>query len=381
MSCSMALRRSPKPGAFTATLRNVPRILLTTSVARASPSTSSDEHQDRLAGLHDLLEHRQQVLHRADLAVRDEDVGVLEDRLHALGVGDEVRRDVALVEPHALDEVELHAEGVGLLDGDDAVLADLVDGLGDRLADLGVGGGDGADLGDLVLAVDLLGLVLDGLDGELGGALDAALERHRVGAGRDVAQAFLHDRLGEHGGRRRAVTGDVVGLLGDLLDELGADLLLRVVELDLLGDRDAVVRDRGGAPLLLEDHVAALGAERDLDGVGELVHAPLERTPCFLVEGDDLRSHPFSSSAGRSGFSACGSRLLALDDVPSANDCSGEAGADDKSGSAGGRLRPSSTRETDEAWLDTPAWKRRFTAPADSASRSGPTPPRTGSPW
>ena len=41
MSCSIALRRSPKPGAFTAAALNVPRILLTTRVARASPSTSS----------------------------------------------------------------------------------------------------------------------------------------------------------------------------------------------------------------------------------------------------------------------------------------------------------------------------------------------------
>ena len=114
------------------------------------------EHEHRLAGLHDLLEHRQQVLHRARSSVRDEDVGVLQDRLHALGVGDEVRRDVALVEPHALDELELHAEGVRLLDGDDAVLADLVDGLGDLLADLGVGRRDGADVGDLVLRVDVL---------------------------------------------------------------------------------------------------------------------------------------------------------------------------------------------------------------------------------
>ena len=41
MSASMALRRSPKPGAFTATDLNVPRTLFTISVARASPSTSS----------------------------------------------------------------------------------------------------------------------------------------------------------------------------------------------------------------------------------------------------------------------------------------------------------------------------------------------------
>jgi hypothetical protein len=42
MSCSIALRRSPKPGALTAADLKMPRILLTTSVAMASPSTSSE---------------------------------------------------------------------------------------------------------------------------------------------------------------------------------------------------------------------------------------------------------------------------------------------------------------------------------------------------
>ena len=41
MSSSMAFRRSPKPGAFTAQPESVPRSLLTTIVASASPSTSS----------------------------------------------------------------------------------------------------------------------------------------------------------------------------------------------------------------------------------------------------------------------------------------------------------------------------------------------------
>ena len=41
MSSHMALRRSPKPGALTAQTLRVPRSLLTTRVARASPSTSS----------------------------------------------------------------------------------------------------------------------------------------------------------------------------------------------------------------------------------------------------------------------------------------------------------------------------------------------------
>ena len=41
MSSSISLRRSPKPGALTAQTWSVPRSLLTTSVASASPSTSS----------------------------------------------------------------------------------------------------------------------------------------------------------------------------------------------------------------------------------------------------------------------------------------------------------------------------------------------------
>jgi hypothetical protein len=70
------------------------------------------------------------------------------------------------------------------------------------------------------------------------GGLDALLQGHRVGAGGHVAQALAHHAPGEHGGGGGAVTGDVVGLLGDFLDELGADLLVRILELDLLGDRD-----------------------------------------------------------------------------------------------------------------------------------------------
>ena len=41
MSCSISLRRSPKPGALMERQLSVPRSLLTTRVASASPSTSS----------------------------------------------------------------------------------------------------------------------------------------------------------------------------------------------------------------------------------------------------------------------------------------------------------------------------------------------------
>ena len=144
MSCSIALRRSPKPGALTATELNVPRILLTTSVARASPSTSSAMISSGLPVCMTFSSSGSRSWTELILPCVDQDVRLVEHGLLALGVGDEVRREVALVELHALDELELHAEGVGLFDGDDAVLADLVDGVGDaprrcscRLAEIG----------------------------------------------------------------------------------------------------------------------------------------------------------------------------------------------------------------------------------------------------
>ena len=119
---------------------------------------------------------------------------------------------------------------------------------------------------------DLLQLVDDGADG----LVDAALERHRVRAGGDVLQAFAEDRLGEHGRGGGAVAGDVGRLGRDFLHHLRAHVLERIGQLDFLGDGDAVLGDGRRAELLVEDDVAALGAEGDLHRLGELIDAALE---------------------------------------------------------------------------------------------------------
>src|SRR4051794_35245039 len=249
------------------------------------------DDQQRLARLDDLLEDREHVPDRADLLVGDEDVGILEDGFHPLLVGDHVGRDVALVELHALGELEVHAERLALLDVDHAVLADLVDGVGDDVADLLVAGGDGRHAGDLLLAGDGLGLGADVDDDLVDRLLDAALEGERVGAGGHVLEALADDGLGEHRCGRRAVTGDVVGRRGDLADELRALVLEYVLDLDLTSDGHTVVRDGRGAELLVKHHVAALGAERDLDRICDRVDACLESLAGVLVELDVLVGH------------------------------------------------------------------------------------------
>src|SRR6266542_1862338 len=156
--------------------------------------------------------------------------------------------------------------------------------LGDGAADLGVLRGDGGDGGDLLLGLEVTGVVADVLGDRLDGPLDAALEPQRVGAGGHVAEPLVHQRLRQHGGGGGAVTGDVVGLGRDFLGELGPEVLVVVLELDLLGDRHTIVVDGGRAPLLVEHDVATLGAECHPHHIGELVDTRLQRAPRLGVE-------------------------------------------------------------------------------------------------
>ena len=107
------------------------------------------DDQQRLAGLHHGFEQRQHRLQAGELLLVQQDVGVLQLGDHLLGVGDEVGRDVAAVELHALDDLDLGLEALGLFDRDDALVADLLHRLRDHLADVGIAvRRDGADLRD-----------------------------------------------------------------------------------------------------------------------------------------------------------------------------------------------------------------------------------------
>src|SRR5215218_477499 len=217
------------------------------------------EDEQRLVGLHDLVQKRQHVLDVADLLVGDQDVGVVENGLHTLLVRHEVRTQIALVELHPLGELQVHPEGLRLLDVDHAVLADLVDGVGDNVADLLRTGRDGTDARDLFLATDLGGLALYGLDRRFDGLVDAATQNDGVGPGSNVLEALADDDLGQNGRCSGPVAGYVIGLGRDLFDELGTLVLEDVLELDLPRDRHAIIRDRRRTELLVEHHVLALG--------------------------------------------------------------------------------------------------------------------------
>ncbi len=250
------------------------------------------DDEERLAGLGDLLEDRQEVADVGDLLVVQEDERVLEDGDLAIRVVDEVGRQVAAVELHAFDDVELVVERLAVLDRDHAFLADLVHRIRDDLADVLVGvGRDGADLGDFLGGGAGLAELLQLLDRGDDRLVDAALQIHRVHAGGDVLHAFGDDRLGQHGGGGGAVAGHVGSLGSDFLDHLRAHVLELVLQLDFLRDRHAVLGDGGGAEGALQHDVAAFRAEGDLHRVGEYVHAGDHAHARVFPEFDVFGSH------------------------------------------------------------------------------------------
>src|SRR5882762_6487667 len=255
------------------------------------------DDQQRLTRLCDFLEHRQEVLHRRDFLLVDEDVGVFDRAFHLFRIGDEVRREVAAVELHAVDRLQRGLEALGFLDRDHAVLADLVHRIGDLVADFGVAvGGNRGDLLDVFPARRGHGDLLQLGDDSLDGALDAALQRHRVRTGCYGLEALTVNRLGQYGRRRGAIAGEVGRLGRHFLHHLRAHVLDLVVELDFLRDSHAVLGDGRATELLVDDDIPALGAERHLHRIGQLIHAALQAGPGLGAELQKLGCHVCASS-------------------------------------------------------------------------------------
>ena len=153
-----------------------------------------------------------------------------------------MRAQIPFVELHALDQIDGRFEGLALVDGDHAVFADLVHGLGQPLADLDVlVGGAVGHLLDLLAGLDRRAHLAELSDNRLDRHVDAALDLHRVGAGGDVLETLLENALGQNRRGRGPVAGDGRGLRRHFLDHLGAHILKGVFQLDFLGHGDAVL--------------------------------------------------------------------------------------------------------------------------------------------
>mmetsp|Transcript_7402 Transcript_7402/g.16123 ORF Transcript_7402/g.16123 Transcript_7402/m.16123 type:complete len:484 (-) Transcript_7402:344-1795(-) len=169
--------------------------------------------QQRPLQLGHVLQHGEDALHIGDLLVVHEHQRL--GHLHhlGLGVGAKVGGDVPTVKAHALHDLQLMVQGLPLADGDGAVLAHALEGLGEHGSDLRVGvGGDGGNLLDLRLVLNRLGPVGQVLEHYLHSSIDPTLQVHGVHPRGDGLAPLHHDRATQHSGCGGTVSGDVVGL-------------------------------------------------------------------------------------------------------------------------------------------------------------------------
>ena len=244
-------------------------------------------HDERLTALAHRLEQRHEVLGARDLLLEKQDVWILELADLALSISDKMGREEAAVKLHSLYHVDGRLRLLPFLDGDHTILANLEEGLGQHIADRGiVVAGDRGDLDQFlfVFLVNLGGHSENRLGNSLNSLVDAACQGHRVGSCRDHLEALPKDGLGEHSGRRGAVAGHVIGLAGSFFDQLRAEILEGILEVDVFGDGDAVLGHLGGAPALVENRIAAPGTERALDRAGEFRNAGEQRLASLIVE-------------------------------------------------------------------------------------------------
>src|SRR6266568_230181 len=253
-------------------LQRAPQLVHNECCERFTFDVFSDNQQGA-PHLRHLFQDRQKVFHRADLFFHNQDEAIFQYTLHPVRVGHKVRRQITTIELHPFDQVHRGLESLCFFDRDDAIFADFLHGFSDNVADCGVViGRNRSHLRDHFAAHRFCEF-LDLFGSHFNRFFDAALHGHRVCSRSHGLHALAEDRLCQNGGRRRAVTRHVAGLRCDFLHHLGAHILEGIFQLDLFRYRDAVFRDQRRTEFLIENHIAALRPQRDLDCIREYVNA------------------------------------------------------------------------------------------------------------
>ncbi len=95
--------------------------------------------------------------------------------------------------------------------------------------------------------------MLQRLDGTLGGTLQSALDIDCACPSHDIPKAVCEDRMRENGRGAGAIADNVACPLGSLPQHPRAEILLRVLQIEFLGNGDAVIADDRRSPFSFDE--------------------------------------------------------------------------------------------------------------------------------
>ena len=142
----------------------------------------------------------------------------------------------------------------------------------------------------MLLAVELLAHFLDSCHSNFGSLLHSFSEDDGVSACCEVLHSFVDHCLSKYGSGCGSVSGNIIGLGSDFLNELCAHVLEAVFKLDLLSDGNTVIGDERCTVALVEHYISSLRSECYTDGICKAVYTLLECLAC-LCAVFDLFSH------------------------------------------------------------------------------------------
>ena len=245
------------------------------------------DDEERLALFADRFEERNQRFDRRNFFFEDENERVFKFDFLVVGVRNEVRGEVAAVELHPFDDVDVSLGLFPFFDGDNAVFTDFNERVGQDLTDRRiVVPGDRRDLRDFfaALVADRGREFVDVFADEGRRFLNPARKSHRVGARGDHFEAFEVDRFGQNGRGGGAVAGDGVRFRRGFLHQLRAQIFFRVFERDVFGDGNAVFGNFRGAPTFIQNDVATAGAQGAFHGASQFGDALGDRPARGVIE-------------------------------------------------------------------------------------------------
>jgi len=220
--------------------------------------------------------------------LRNKDQGFFELYFLCFLVIDEVRRNIATIEPQSLHELNLMLESLALPNRNHSSMAHLLNQLCQQLPDLLVPVSRNRSHIFYLLAVPHW----NGNPPELGHnsfhcGVYPLLHLAQIHPNLHFLQGFSENGSGKHCGSSGPISSLVVGLIGNRFDQTGTHIGEPVGELYGFSHGDSVLGDFDWSEALIDEYVAAVGSKGDLDGVGELV-AALEHAVAGLVAEEEF---------------------------------------------------------------------------------------------
>ena len=243
----------------------------------------SDDNQF-LAHLNNLLKNWEYIVNGGNLLISNEDIRIVHYSFHLISISNHVRGDVATIELHTLYNGKAGLHTLGLLNGDNTFLANLLHSVSNILTDFLISRGYSCNLCNCLLGLYWLRNLLKLSYQSLNCLFNTLLQNHRVRTGSYVTHTLMNHGLSQKSCSGSTITGNIVGLGSNLTNQLGTHILKRIIQLNVTGNGNTIISNGRCTKLLIKNYVTTLWTKGNLYCICQCVNALFQSTTSFFIK-------------------------------------------------------------------------------------------------